>query len=689
MTDQIASIGYTLAGIVFLALAGLLLTHWRGRLHGIFLPIAAIASVGWAMFLAQVTPGTSFPIVDVFFAEIIFNGAWLLMLSQLLASASGTNWLRLFRYSNLLLVMAVIVSGLGNHYFGLLSDLFPGQGSIMVGGLLLISLVGLVGTEQIFRNARKSQRSALKFLCLGVAVIFAYNLFLYTNTIVGGQISNMFWGVRGFIVAMSVPLISIAVYRSPIWTRGIFVSRQIVFYSTILIGAVGYLTAIGFAGYYIGIIGGTWGQAAQLVFFCAALLIFLVLLLSDRTRAKVRVFLSKHFLESKYDYREEWLRLIDTLTGHQDGLPLKKCAVKSLAQIVGSTSGLLWMRQEDAAGFECVSGWNQPEVSGVLSDGDSLPRFLDETRWVIDLDDLAQNPGRYVNLELNDEELAITGSGIVIPLIHEQNLFGLVILSKPRTPFTPDFEDHDLLKTVGQQIASYLAQERATERLAEVRQFEAFNKLTAFIMHDLKNALAQQSLVVENAERHKRNPDFVDDAIDTIKGSVARLRRILEHLQQRKPDVITQKVELKDLTRRAIRQCEDRLPVPQGTLGDTEIWVTANPERLSSAIQHAIRNAQDATPDDGDVKVVLQSNGTACTIIVADTGAGMDETFIRERLFRPFDSTKGTQGMGIGAYQVRETIRASGGDVMIESTPGVGTKIRLNIPVCQIKRVSK
>ena len=97
------------------------------------------------------------------------------------------------------------------------------------------------------------------------------------------------------------------------------------------------------------------------------------------------------------------------------------------------------------------------------------------------------------------------------------------------------------------------------------------------------------------------------------------------------------------------------------------------------AISHAIRNAQDATGTDGDVSVTLEINDGNCCVKIIDSGEGMDEAFIRERLFKPFDSTKGTQGMGIGAYQIRETLRAMGGEVTVESKPGGGTVVALEI----------
>jgi putative PEP-CTERM system histidine kinase len=271
--------------------------------------------------------------------------------------------------------------------------------------------------------------------------------------------------------------------------------------------------------------------------------------------------------------------------------------------------------------------------------------------------------------------------GLLIPLMLENRLLGLVALADIAAPLKLNFEDLDLLKTAGSQVASFLAQQDASERLAESRQFEAYSRFTAYVMHDLKNAIAQQSLVVDNAERHKRNPEFVDDAIDTIRGSVMRMKRVLRHLQQQTIDERMHRVDLTKLIMQAESECDDRSPVPVLELPPAPVTVLANHERLLMAIVHAIRNAQDATPIEGSIRISLQAEDGQARIAIQDNGAGMDESFVRERLFRPFDSTKGVEGMGIGAYQVRETIHAIDGEITVESEPGRGTQFTMRIPL--------
>ena len=176
-------------------------------------------------------------------------------------------------------------------------------------------------------------------------------------------------------------------------------------------------------------------------------------------------------------------------------------------------------------------------------------------------------------------------------------------------------------------------------------------------------------------------PEFIDDAIETIKGSVTRMRRVMGHLSPGAIDQPTERMNLSKLLRWAESQCSDRKPEPVATVPKDPVFVQANRERLQAALSHAVRNAQDACDSDGKVTLSVQVVDGDCLISVADSGTGMEADFVRDRLFRPFDSTKGAGGMGIGAYQIRETVRASGGDVEIKSEVGVGTTMILRLPM--------
>jgi putative PEP-CTERM system histidine kinase len=294
---------------------------------------------------------------------------------------------------------------------------------------------------------------------------------------------------------------------------------------------------------------------------------------------------------------------------------------------------------------------------------------------------MREHPARYEGLELEPWILEHGNWWVVVPLLLGDRLFGFMILEQPGIAPTLNFEDHDLLRTVGRHVATHIDQAESDRRLAESSQFGAYNRLTAFLMHDLNNLIAQQSLVVKNAEKYRHNPDFVDDTIKTIAHSVSRMRRLMEQFSNRteRPERIA--VDLGAVLERAVSRTEPRLPRPVLSLPGGDLQVTADAEKLSTVTEHLIRNALDATDDDGRVSIdVVASEGVA-TVSLEDNGCGMSPEFIRDRLYRPFDSTKGSQSMGIGAYQAREYIQQLGGQLDVRSTPGSGTTFTIRLPL--------
>jgi len=276
--------------------------------------------------------------------------------------------------------------------------------------------------------------------------------------------------------------------------------------------------------------------------------------------------------------------------------------------------------------------------------------------------------------------LRSTDAWLAIPLLHDRRIVALIVLREPLVPQQLTWEDLDMLRTAGRQAASYFALDAAGEALARERQFAAFNRFSAFLMHDLSNIVAQQQLIVDNAARHKTNPAFIDDAIGTIENTVRRIQRLLEQMKTGAESGPPRRTRLADICEQAVRRLQDRRPQPTLTIeGETATAMIARGQ-LEHVLEHVIRNAQDATPEDGVVRVAVRTDGGASVIEVADTGRGMDADFVRDRLFRPFDTTKGSKGMGIGAFQAREFVRAGGGDVQVSSTPGTGTSFVIRLP---------
>jgi putative PEP-CTERM system histidine kinase len=296
---------------------------------------------------------------------------------------------------------------------------------------------------------------------------------------------------------------------------------------------------------------------------------------------------------------------------------------------------------------------------------------------------MKKHPDRYEDLNL-DPWLQEDGDWwLVVPVFLGKRLYGFIVLQRPRTVPSLNFEDHDLLKTAGSHVGMHINQAEADKRLAESRQFGTYNRLTAFLMHDLNNLLAQQSLVVKNAERFRDNPKFVDDAIDTIANSVSRMKRLVEQLSSGSKVAQSQPTDLRKALTKAAKRCSAGNPVPGIRVGEEPLWVLADMERLTTVFEHLFRNAQDATDADGEIDVSAEIVNRAVKVSIRDTGEGMSPEFVRERLFRPFDSTKGSQSMGIGAYQARDYVRALGGQMDVSSLPGHGTTFTIHLPMME------
>jgi len=207
--------------------------------------------------------------------------------------------------------------------------------------------------------------------------------------------------------------------------------------------------------------------------------------------------------------------------------------------------------------------------------------------------------------------------------------------------------------------------------------------LTAFLMHDLKNVAAQQSLLLQNAERHKGNPEFIEDMLATVANSVRRISRLLEQLRSGAVPAAQGRTQLAAAIDKALGECRAQPPKPDCRGVVENLWVRGDTDQLATVLGHVLRNAQDAAQTHGHVTLVVKRAAGEAVIEIEDDGGGMDETFIRDKLFKPFYTTKASRGMGIGAYQAREYVRSLGGSVSVDSAPGRGTVFTIRLPLVE------
>lgn len=682
----IGIIGYSFAATLFLLLSLLLLTTWKGRVEGTYLLVAAVVSGCWALSGVALELKYTLPTVALYqIFELGKNLVWLAFLNKLLKSLRETGGqdegFLIYAPATILVVVVLVL------VFEMLALFLPpfaqwdGVASLTLVGHLGLAIAGLTLIEQLFRNTRPEKRWAVKYLYFGIGLLFFYDFFLYADGLLYKGIDRDFWLARGFVSAFAVPMVAIAAARNPSWSVRVFVSRRVIFHATVVFSTAAYLLLMSAVGYYIKLYGGTWGKALQVIFLFMALSTLVALLASVHLRSRLRVFLSKHFFNYKYDYRDEWLRFIHTLSEGELDDKIRERVVKAIADIVDSGGGVLWLRDESSV-FRQVAQWQSEMTKGTLNEGSSLIRFLKEKNWIIDLNDYAISPGLYDDLSVPEEILSHKQRWLLVPISFHSELLGFILLIKPRSPRIINWEDRDLLKTAARQAGSYLSLIRTTRALLEANQFEAFNRLSAFVVHDLKNLIAQLELVVKNAERHKHNPEFMDDAVKTIGNAVSKMSKLLAQLRKgRFEHGDTKQFYVEEAVAQAVNELYHNLPKPQLKVESNFLKLIADKDRFTAIMVHLIKNAQEATPKEGRIDVRVSEHEGSAIVEIQDNGVGMDEDFINNRLFRPFETTKGNAGMGIGAYETREYIRSLKGNLSVESRIGEGTKFILTVPL--------
>lgn len=551
---------------------------------------------------------------------------------------------------------------------------------------MAMPVFALVLLEQVFRNATEDARWNIKPLCLGLAGTYLFDLYLFSQAVLFNHPDDDALSIRGGVHALMVPLLLLSSSRSD-WLAKIRLSPKAAFHSATLLIAGVYLLFISAVGYYVRYFGGEWGRALQLGLVVLALIVLMVLAVSGTMRAKLRVFLGKHFFRYRYDYREEWLKFTRALSAKNSPQELGQQVVRGLAEMMESPGGGLWMRGKGEPFFAQTARWNLAATEAQEAQDSLLCQYMAGGGKVVNLEEFRSYPRRYGQMRVPEWLQDLPQAWLVVPLMVGDELIGFVVLASARTVIDVNWEVHDLLRTAGHQAASYLAQMQATEALLEVRKFDAFNKMSAFVVHDLKNIVTQLSLMLKNAKRLGNNPEFQQDMLLTVENSLERMRQLMLQLREgATPPGAAFGVSLQAVVERVQAVAAARGRTLHLNL-QQQLKARGHEERLERIIGHVVQNAFDATPPEGQVSLSLHREGGQARIDVVDTGQGMTPEFIRDRLFKPFQTTK-QAGMGIGAYESYQYVRELGGRIDVQSEVGKGTKVSLLLPLFESSKKS-
>jgi len=678
------------------ALAALLFTGlsvWQAQRRGRtpqtrVLLLALVATAFWALIEAIEGPRSSLSI----FAESARNLAWLGFMFVVLrrgeTSVTGAATGRRFAVAAVYGVLALVLGA--QILVDLLPPAFDGSPRLLEAifyasiALRMTMAVGaLVLVHNLYSAAAPDARWGIRLPMIALAAMWTYDLNLYTVTYLANAPPLELFAVRGFAMALLAPILGLAARRND--KMKMRLSRTVAFQTFSLVAIGGYLVVMVLVTSAFDYLGGNYARTAQISFVFGTSVAAMVLLPSGKFRAWFKVKIAKHLFQHRYDYREEWMRFTDTIgRPGDDAAALDVRVIQAVADITESPGGLL-MVPDGAGGLALQARWNWASAEiGTVALGANLARQLEENGRIIEIDALRRLVPAEGEAGIPDWIPAWIGAEprawAMVPLVHFNRLAGVVLLERPRIDRTLDWEDFDLLRVVGRQVASYLSEARGQEALSEAKRFDEFNRRFAFIMHDIKNLVSQLSLVSRNAERHADNPEFRVDMIATLKDSTQRLNDLLARLSQHhkgkpaepRPVAASAVVEAVAAPKRALH--------PIAITGHGDLLAFADPARMEQIIGHLVQNAIDASASHEPVHIGIGRQGLNVAIEILDRGCGMSAEFVRNGLFKPFASTK-DGGFGVGAFEARALASAMGGRIEVESREGEGSRFTLLLPL--------
>ncbi len=677
MIGLLSYLGHAFAALMFGLLAVREVRLVRNDRQRGWLALAAAGTALWAVAAAALDP------TDLWagHAETLRNLGWLAFMFILLRRGEGTRrmWSLRAVYGALLLVAATQAAlALSPQFMPIDEELAALLMQAMFVLRMMFAIGALLLVHNLYTAAAAGARNSIGLPMAALAGLWAYDLNLYTLSYLADGWMAWLLALRGVFAASLAGVFMLAVQRNQ--GMSIRLSRTVAFRSLSLGIVAAYLLLTIILSALLDAIGVSGAAMVQMGSLTLAAIAAVVVLPSAQLRARARVLLSKHLFAHRYDYRAEWLRFTDTLGRPGDvPAPLDVRVVKAIADITESPAGLLLVPED--AGLAARAGWN--------TDMAHVPAFLPSEELVallaggriLELDPLRAETGD-LSVEAHAVPAWIMADAhhwAIVPLIHFDRLAGAVLVARPPIARTLDWEDFDMLRIAGRQVASYLAEARGQEALSDAKQFDEFNRRFAFIMHDIKNLVSQLTLVTRNAERHADKPEFRADMIATLQSSTTKMNDLLERLSQHNTGRAEEprSVVLGPLVTQLAGA--KRIQHPVIVAGNMALCALADPARLEGALGHLLQNAIDASEPSEPVTITVMNQGEETGIEIADKGHGMTLDFVRGQLFRPFASTK-DGGFGIGAFEARTIIVAMGGRLTVDSEPELGTRFMIWLP---------
>jgi len=652
--------GYALSSITYLVLASLFSFVPNKNVVTRSLVFFCLCFSVWAF------GNTAFVVYQVSFASpyyflfeyIRYCGLAILLLSLLSRHSSIRQVINSpqFLIINILLAIAVFISFVGVQYKQLAFTL-----------VLAVIIFLLILIETIFSKS-KDKLWALKPLILCLFTLLIIDFVLYAEAALFIQFEPNIVIAKSYLNFILAPLLLWSIRRTTELQVKVYVSREIVFQSTMVMGAGIYLGLLATVGFYIQQFEQAWTPILQIVFVILGFILLIAILWSHSFKTSIKVFIQKNFFANKFDYRAQWLALTESLAKDDN---VYQSVMNTLVLSLNGHYGML-VKFEQGKTVVVVDDKDKHQ--------DSFDSMYDVLKGQFEFNKQAIELNEYEDFPALTEQLF----HVAMPITDGQKLWGFALVSQDKENYVSiDWEVSEYLQVVSSQVAHYLFQHEANEQLMENAQFAAFSRMSAFVVHDLKNVLAQIQMINANSVKHRNNQEFVDDTFETLTHTQSRLEKVIKQLKEKKVDGDdSQHLDVKNAISSAIESRFSELENITLSL-QANCYINANEDRFTNVICHIVDNALQASNPEDKVNIGMQVEEKTARITISDSGKGMTEEFIKNRLFKPFETTKGNAGMGIGAYDAKVFVEELGGEVVVTSEVDIGTQFCLNIPLAQ------
>ncbi len=654
--------------VIYGVLTALILARSPLSRTGGWLSLACAATAIWAATMAMTWRVPISPLAG--WLDVGRSAAWYGFILHLYRRSVGANEqvTTAFKTMGLLALLILVCIPLVEWFSSPESPSFQSLTTAMRLGFVICNVLLL---ENLYFNTNPEFRWHINLLCIALGGMFLYDLLLYADGMLFHRLSFVLMEGRAPVVVLGAPLIAVAAVRNRRWAVNIHVSRDVVFHSFTLIGSGIFLLAVALIGEVFRRGGSEWGRVAETSLLFGAVLAVAVTLTSGSARSWIKFLVVDNFFSNRYDYRKEWMRCIDALTAPDAFVALHKRAIRAAAEIVDSPAGALFVRPPRDVAFQWAGSWNMPAVTEPIAPGHPVVALFRDGDWIVELDQHADGHTWFPELPR---------SWVALPLSHFGDLIGFVVLARSRAQFKLDREAYDLLRVVGREIASRVAEERAMQVITQTQQLREYSQRFAFVIHDIKNVSGQLSMLLTNAEVYADDPEFQRDMLATVRASVGKITRLLSRLQAERQErdhaLIAPAERLRDVIEARRHTSRRNIGLRDSTGG---AGAAIDPDAFDTVVTHLLNNAIEASDASTEIEIDLRVEPHGVVVDIIDHGPGMPPEFVRDELFRPLRTTKG-DGHGIGAFQARELLRDAGGDLLVISKPKTGTTMRLILP---------